>query len=84
MRQPNEKRGPVFTWMSDVPQLTERERLMAESAYRRGFYQGYMAATDDRIHGSTLKRCVRFLSGVLYKWMINRHDGSRQPPPRLS
>lgn len=52
-----------------------------ESAYRRGYFQGYFRAMDAIDSGSSLSACEKFLYGLLYKWRYCKHKGKLVPPP---
>lgn len=54
---------------------------MAESAYRRGYTQGYFRALEDVKNGANLFRLFDFQYSELYiKWRIS-DKGSRTHPP---
>lgn len=52
-----------------------------ESAYRRGYFQGYFRALDAMDHGWSWTACEKFLYGLLYKWRFCKHRGQFTEPP---
>lgn len=67
----------------DDQPLTDHARLHIETAYRRGYYQGYHEATRDR-KMATPQMADDFLFGALFDWRLEQHDGKFERPPELS
>jgi hypothetical protein len=59
--------------MSEIPATTEGERVAIETAYRRGYFQGYAAALESPSEDH--------LYNKLSKWRYCRHSGKFEPPP---
>ena len=74
---------PVLVRVSDLPPLTERERMVIECAYRRGFFQGWFGCFSAIHRGFSLRKVESFLYKQLYKWRYCKHDGKMTPPPEM-
>lgn len=76
--------NPAFVVASGTFEpTTERERIMVETAYRRGFQQGYFSAWDAVNSGCSLQALSRFIAGKLHAWRFCRHNGKFDPPPEV-
>ena len=65
---------------SDIADLTDRELLLVESAYRRGYYHGFYSCLESVIDGIPIRKLQKFVSGVLFKWRCKRHGGRFEEP----
>lgn len=61
--------------------LTERERLLSETAYRRGFCQGWYFCLKAFQDGSTARTLESFLNSTLMRWRLTKHGGKLMRPP---
>ncbi|MDA0990517.1 MAG: hypothetical protein O3A51_07180 [Verrucomicrobia bacterium] len=74
---PKQQRANLIS-MDEEMALTDRERLMIESAYRRGFTQGYQQAMADEQAGIN----TRLAREGYLRWRFARHGGQFQIPDR--
>lgn len=63
--------------------LTEHEVLIAETAYRRGYHQGFLCAAQDAEDGIHPETLVQFAHLKLASWRMKKHCGQIQFPPCL-
>jgi hypothetical protein len=61
--------------------LTEREMLMMENCYRRGFYQGFWSCLDASAKGFSISEMEEWLYTKLFRWRFARHGGKFSEPP---
>ena len=73
--------GLVVTCMSDVPRPSPDTQALGESAYRRGYVQGYEQALEDMERGKRTARLRNFLSATLLPWRFTPHGGCQDFPP---
>lgn len=66
--------------VSDLEPLTDREKLLVETAYRRGYYQGHYLALE-MVHSIGIAKAYNFVVTKLKKWRLAKHDGKLIPPP---
>jgi len=82
-----ERRGgrkPVLASVGDLQQMTDREKLIAETAYRRGYFQGFYNGTvtlEDS--GHTFAKVSDWMYRVLFRWRYKKHNGAFEQPPVL-
>jgi hypothetical protein len=67
-----------ITWKLEP--LDERERLMVESAYRRGCAQGFYFCFDALARGVPRGVLARVYARI-EEWRRKRHGGALLPPP---
>jgi len=87
------KQRPVWINMADVEPLEpdSREGRGLESAYRRGFVQGYWRALDDlrdligakAYNRLRLSKQNKFIDTTLHQWRYKFHKGQMESPPRM-
>lgn len=82
-RVPDDEWRLVTRCMADVPKLTERDRVMIETAYRRGYSQGYEAAASDSFVTSIRALMPEFICDALHRWRYASHGGRFEEPPLL-
>lgn len=70
--------------LADLSDMTDREQLIAETAYRRGFYQGFWGCLRAVRENALLSQLTRFMNARLYKWRFAKHGGKLTPPPELT
>jgi hypothetical protein len=78
------KRQAKLIRMSDIEPLTDREKVMIENAYRRGFFQGFCSCFEAAQEGFRWQAMERFLYERLFKWRYSRHGGKFQQPPWIA
>lgn len=61
--------------------LLAAAQLALEAAYRRGYYEGYFAATVDH-SGANTNFVEKFYQGPLSRWRFKKIKRV-EPPPRL-
>jgi hypothetical protein len=66
-----------------LDQADEKESLIAETAYRRGYTQGWFFCVEAALSGITLKTLREFHDLKLYAWRRKKHNGSWASPPNL-
>lgn len=84
VRERMTKRQVNLICLADIEPLTEREKLMIENAYRRGFFQGFCSCFEAVYDGFRWPVLERFLYGRLHKWRYSRHGGKFQEPPWIA
>ena len=92
-KKENAGRRPLMICMADVEPLALNapERPIIESAYRRGFFQGYWRAMEDlfdvigskRYRRLSLEKQEEFLDRTIRQWQIKIHKGEREHPPKM-
>lgn len=78
----NLKQSQVM-WINDLEPITEREKLMIETAYRRGYYQGWWFCYKAFDEGAKPSSVQKFIFGRLFKWRLKRHGGKLAVPPEF-
>jgi hypothetical protein len=76
------RRGKKRDMISIPKELTDRERILCETAYRRGCYQGFFYALE-AMKWASLAKCNKFLYKTLFKWRVCEHMGAFVVPPRM-
>jgi len=79
MRRTSRQKKTVH--VSPLDKLTAREQLLVESAYRRGFHQGWHACLKNSLDGIPTRSLEKFLYGALFRWRHSKHGGKLKPPP---
>lgn len=64
----------------DLEPTTDRERLMVETAYRRGYYHGWWQCYAAFLNGAKGFAVCKFMER-LYAWRFKKHAGKLVPPP---
>ena len=64
----------------DLEPITDRERLMVESAYRRGYYHGWWQCYAAILCGAKGLAVCNFMER-LHNWRFKKHAGKLVPPP---
>jgi hypothetical protein len=77
-----QKDEPLTVCLADLPPASPESLRAHESAYRRGFCQGYAQALADR-QGSSPQQCDEHLYDELLPWRYERHHGAMTFPPTL-
>lgn len=73
-----EESSQKFVTIGDI--LSGDFSRMPESAYRRGYTQGYFSALDDMKRGANLERLFDFLHTALHKWRALDSSERVNPP----
>jgi hypothetical protein len=80
-----ERRGgrrPVLVTVADLTEMTDREKLIAETAYRRGYFQGFYTGTVTlEESGHTFAKVADWMYRVLFRWRYKKHNGDFEQPP---
>lgn len=63
--------------------LSNVDCVVAETAYRRGYYEAMMVAMMATHLGLTAARMSEYIRDELHPWRCARHDGEMQPPPTI-
>lgn len=61
--------------------LDELAQAAAETAYRRGYYQGFDAAIDASESGVKLNELLNHHESTLYWWRHTYHNSKVEQPP---
>ena len=65
-----------------MPPLDHDARVAVETAYRRGYCQGFYGALEALRQGKSLRELDNFLIDELtLAWRYQRHDGKFVQPP---
>lgn len=62
---------------------TEKEKLIGETAYRRGYMQGFVMASMAVQAGVLFPSMNAFAYGPLMKWREKKHEGLSEVPPQI-
>ena len=66
--------------IDDLISTTDRERLMVETAYRRGYYHGWWQSYEAFLCGAKGSAVRKFMER-LHAWRFKKHAGKIVPPP---
>ena len=69
----------ILVSLDTTTPMAARDRLIAEAAYRRGFYQGAFARQENQ---SLPKDQLERWMDDLYDWRLKRHEGYFEEPPQ--
>lgn len=75
------KRQKETISLESLEDLSERDKLLIENAYRRGFYQGWFLCIDAINKGAPTNKLEKFLYGALFRWRYSRHGGKFEIAP---
>jgi hypothetical protein len=64
----------------DEIQHPENLRIACENAYRRGFHQGFYAATEAAGNGWSYKKLQDYCLNTIYRWRLQKHQGQPEEP----
>lgn len=67
----------------DYSNLTDREKVLIETAYRRGYFQGYWFCYTDAVAGASREKLFRFIFIRLARWRNKKHSGKMKEPPHI-
>lgn len=71
----------VLKKASEIEQPTHKERVASESNYRRGYWDGVLAACNEIIIGTTQHDVRLWLFRELKEWCHNGHDSATMEYP---
>lgn len=77
------KRSHKKLLAEDYRTLTDREKVLMETAYRRGYFHGWWFCYKAKMSGFSLETIYRFIFSSLAKWRNARHSGQLVLPPEL-
>ncbi len=79
----NRFRGDVqLVNLADVEPLSKNARVCVESAYRRGYCQGFFAGMSDvRPSPNGSRKEKFFFDELMCKWRYTTHQGKLELPP---
>lgn len=69
--------------VADARKLTDRERVLCENAYRRGFAQGFASCVMAFDMKATFKQINKLYLKIM-DWRYKRHEGNLVVPPELA
>lgn len=69
--------------LSEFPQISKESKIGMESAYRRGYTQGYWSALNDLQDGHSFQECIEHYEKLFKEWRTTTHNGEIDPPPEL-
>jgi hypothetical protein len=69
--------------VSEIETLSVREKLLVETAYRRGYFHGWYFCLEAVKAGVFECNLQKFLYGALYRWRYSKHGGKLATPPEL-
>jgi hypothetical protein len=67
--------------LGEVHPLTDREHVLVEAAYRRGYVQGFWNCLHFFSNGYSEEKIEHFFSGKLLRWRWKRHNGKVEIAP---
>lgn len=77
------KSESIIRRLSEIDELDPIAKVCAETAYRRGFCQGYFEALEHIQDYKLTSEMAEYLYGYLYAWRYKKHDGEKEPPPTM-